>query len=75
MRKNLTTVDEVVDSLGGTGAVADLVGVWPSAVSNWRARGFIAPDKFRVISEALEAAGARADLRVFGFRTAAEART
>jgi hypothetical protein len=32
----LHTVDAVVDALGGTGAVANLVGKTDAAISNWR---------------------------------------
>jgi hypothetical protein len=35
--RTLTTVDEVVDALGGTSAAARHLGVTPAAVSNWRA--------------------------------------
>lgn len=31
------TVGELIDALGGTGAVARLIGVVPGSVSNWRA--------------------------------------
>lgn len=37
----LVTVDELLDALGGTGAVADLLGIGASTVSNWRAAGEI----------------------------------
>lgn len=33
----LATVDELLDALGGTGAVAELLGIGASTVSNWRA--------------------------------------
>ena len=42
----LSTVDDVIEALGGTAAAADLAGVKPPAVSNWRERGRIAQDKF-----------------------------
>lgn len=31
------TANDVIDALGGTGATAEIFGVQPSAVSNWRA--------------------------------------
>lgn len=37
----LATVDDLLDALGGTGAVADLLGIGASTVSNWRAAGEI----------------------------------
>jgi DNA-binding transcriptional regulator YdaS (Cro superfamily) len=36
---------ELVDALGGTFAVADLAGVKPPSVSEWKARGRIPDDK------------------------------
>jgi hypothetical protein len=35
--RTLTTVDEVVDALGGTKKCADHLGLRMSAISNWRA--------------------------------------
>ena len=35
----LTTVDEIVEALGGNQNVADLFGVLPTSVSNWKAFG------------------------------------
>ncbi len=37
----LATVDDLLDALGGTGAVAELLGIGASTVSNWRAAGEI----------------------------------
>lgn len=34
-------VSEIINALGGTGAVADMLGVVPGAVSNWRKNGKI----------------------------------
>lgn len=70
----LTTVDDVIEALGGTAAVAGLAGVGSSAVSNWRERGKIAPDNFLLISEALRAKGAEASPAIFGFKAVDEAR-
>jgi hypothetical protein len=33
------SLDELLQALGGETAVADMLGVGPSAVSNWKARG------------------------------------
>lgn len=33
------SLDQLISALGGETAVADLLGVGPSAVSNWKARG------------------------------------
>ena len=37
----MKTVNDIVKILGGTGKTADIVGVLPSAVSNWKRAGFI----------------------------------
>lgn len=55
MIRALATVDQVIDALGGTSAVARLVGKWPSAISNWRVRGVMPADTLLVISNALKA--------------------
>jgi DNA-binding transcriptional regulator YdaS (Cro superfamily) len=68
----LNSVDDVVDALGGTASVASLLGVGPSAVSNWRARGKIPEDNFLLVRDALKANGrGEADPSVFGFKTEA----
>ena len=40
-----TTVDDVIDALGGTHAAAQLFGVTDAAVANWRVRG-LPPRRF-----------------------------
>ena len=35
------TIDSLIDGLGGTKSVSDGLGLPPSTVSTWRARGFI----------------------------------
>lgn len=66
----LTTVDAVIETLGGTSAVADLAGVRLSAVSNWKARGRIPSEKFLKLSTALLAKGVQAAPELFGFEAA-----
>lgn len=68
----LTTVEAVVEALGGTTAAASTAGVGASAVSNWLERGKIAPDKFLLIREALAAVGKEADPCVFAFKPVEE---
>jgi DNA-binding transcriptional regulator YdaS (Cro superfamily) len=63
------TVDEVVDELGGTAAVADLCGTTSAAVSNWRSRRKIPSDKFLVFESALRRRGHDAPKRLFTFDT------
>ena len=70
----LITVDEVIEALGGTAAAAALTGVSAPAVSNWRERGKIAPDKFLLVREALAAVGKDVDPCVFAFKSVEEAR-
>lgn len=65
----ISTVDDVIEALGGSGATASLVGLGTSAVSNWIARGKIAPDKFLIIKAALADLGKDVDPSVFGFKT------
>lgn len=40
--KEITTASELIDALGGTGAVAEALGVNRSRVSMWRARNAVA---------------------------------
>ena len=54
--QKLTTVDEVIEALGGIIAVAKLVGVDSKAVKHWPRRGL--PSKtFIALSDALKAKG------------------
>lgn len=63
----LTSVDAVIDALGGTAEVARLTRRQPSAVSNWKTRRFIPPEYLMTVSDALSAVGKAADPCVFGF--------
>lgn len=65
----IDTVEDVITALGGPSATASLVGLGPSAISNWSARGKIAPDKFLIIKAALGALGKDVDPCVFAFKT------
>jgi DNA-binding transcriptional regulator YdaS (Cro superfamily) len=67
----LTSVDAVIEALGGPTKIAALAGIWPSAVSNWRVRGEIPPENFLLISDALRAIGTEAEPSVFGFKVEA----
>ncbi len=42
-RPCITTIEELVDALGGPSAVADWLGISQPAVSNWITRNYIAP--------------------------------
>lgn len=63
----LSTVDSVIEAVGGVTAAASLAGVGLPAVSNWKARGKIAQGKFVLFRDALAAKGLEAAPAVFGF--------
>lgn len=70
----LSTVDEVIEAVGGTAAAAGIAGVSPPAVSNWRGRGRIPSEKFMIFAAALRGLGKEASPDVFGMdRTEARA--
>ena len=62
----LSTVDAVIDAVGGTAAAAGLAGVGLSAVSNWRSRNRIPSEKFMIFADVLRARGQEATPAVFG---------
>jgi hypothetical protein len=66
----LSTVDEIIDAVGGTAAAAGICGVGLSAVSNWRSRGRIPSEKFMIFADALKRLGKKASPSLFGFETA-----
>lgn len=45
------TVDDIIDALGGTGAVAQARGLTPSTVSSWRKRQSIPGDRWMDLAE------------------------
>jgi len=65
----LNSVTQVIDALGGVHAAAELSGVGPTAVWNWRSRGRIPAELMLVVSSALSRLDLRADPSVFGVRT------
>ncbi|BBK37719.1 hypothetical protein STAQ_27970 [Allostella sp. ATCC 35155] len=48
------TLSEFIDALGGTAKVAEIFGVGPSAVSNWKAWGRL-PDRLHLRAARLAA--------------------
>ena len=44
------SVNDIINALGGTGNLASLLGVKPSAVSNYRKKGFPARLHLKIIS-------------------------
>ena len=63
----LETVDALVEALGGTTAVAAIIGVGPSTVSNWRTWNRIPPRLFFKIEDEALRRGLAVDRRLFGF--------
>lgn len=68
----LRTAESIIETLGDTGAVAALVGVRLSVVSNWKARKAIPPEYFLALSEALGKLKMVPDPAVFGMKEVAE---
>ena len=64
----LKSVDDIIEALGGTSAVAKRAGVSPSAVSNWRALGSIPAEYFLAFEAWAGERGVRLDPSVFGFK-------
>ena len=60
------TVDALVDEMGGTTAVAQIFGVLPSAVSNWRAAGKFPPRLHYKISREAARRRLAVDAKLFG---------
>lgn len=58
-------VGDFLDALGGTKAVAQAIGVGPSAVSNWRARDAIPPRLHLAFAELAEARAVPFDAHLF----------
>lgn len=69
----LSTVDSVIDAVGGPSAAAALAGVSLPAVSNWKSRGKISSGKFVLFRDALALKGQQAAPSVFGFKAEARA--
>jgi hypothetical protein len=57
MVMNITTVDDVIDALGGTAAIAEMTSALPTAVYNWRAAGKFPTDTYLLIQDELRARG------------------
>ncbi len=69
----LTSPAEIIDALGGTKKVAEMLGVGASAISNYHRDGFPAA-KHYALAKACEASGLAIDDRVFGGPPAAAPR-
>ncbi len=68
----LTSVEAIVDALGGTVAVSAMAGVTVPAVLNWKSRRRIPAERYFFFSVELAKAGKAApDPAVFGFHSPA----
>jgi hypothetical protein len=73
MEEGPKTIDEVIDRMGGTGAVGRLLGIGPSAVSNWRAQGEIPRAWHLALYLEAERRGFQIPMRLFGVHDASAA--
>jgi hypothetical protein len=56
-KRTFASTTEVIETLGGVGAVAALTGRWPSAVSNWHRLSHFPANTYILMRDALEAMG------------------
>ena len=73
MTANLSTIDDLIDALGGDTAVSEWLGISQPAVANWKARREIPPGWHLRILARLKAERMTADPAIFGL-TEQEAR-
>lgn len=66
----LSSASEVMDALGGNGAVAELTGSTNKAVWNWRASGSFPSNTYVVLTDALRAIGKTAPDSLWGMKAA-----
>lgn len=69
--QTLSTVDDIIRELGGTGAVAQMLGRGDSAVSNWKAYRRFPPNTYVVLTSAIRRRGKRAPDSLWGMVEAA----
>lgn len=68
MNRELHTVSEAVEELGGNSAVGELLGVGSTAVSNWRSSDLFPTNTYKVIVEELGSRGCTIGMHLFAFR-------
>jgi hypothetical protein len=64
----ITTIDEVIEALGGPNEISKLLDCRPHAVSMWKARGRISPDTYVILNAALKARGKIAPPHLWGMK-------
>ena len=69
MAHELSTIDEVIDALGGTAKAGAIARVRPSTISMWKARKRIPATTFLVFQGELRRLGLRADPSLWGMQT------
>ncbi|WP_375454825.1 YdaS family helix-turn-helix protein [uncultured Methylobacterium sp.] len=74
MGRTVISVTEAITALGGTKAVANLLGSKQQAVSNWRRTGFPA-NTYVALSEALRHVGVEAPPSLWGMAEPRQAET
>lgn len=66
--RSIKTVNGVIDALGGTGAVAEMMSKKSQHVSNWRAVGRIASSTFLEFQDELDARNLKAPPMLWGIK-------
>lgn len=66
MSYDITSIDELLDELGGNSSVGRWLGITPEAVANWRARGNIPPGWHWKLATAVMKRGKTIAPAVFG---------
>lgn len=69
----LETTAQVIDALGGNGAVCELTDSKPNAVSNWRGFETFPPNTYVVMTQALAAIGKTAPTSLWRMKLPVEA--
>lgn len=65
MSRQITTTSDLIDALGGTKAICDLLNVGQQAVSHWRVRDRLPAHTYPTVQSELMKRGLSADLSVW----------
>lgn len=71
--EELSTTSQVLDALGGNGAVAEITGSTTKAVWNWRGFNTFPSNTYVAMTEALLAKGKTAPASLWGMKQPADA--